>query len=106
MRPGEMRHRVTLQKPALSRSSTGQPSKNWETVTLLWAKIEDLSGREYFIAQQAPTAQVTTRVTIRWRVGVKPEMRILYEDRIFDIKAVLEPEGRRRWLQIMCQEVF
>lgn len=106
VRAGDLRHRVTLQKPVYSQDEFGQPENNWEDIVTVWAKIEDISGREYFIAQQAPTAQVSTRIIVRWRSGVRPEMRIVHKDRIFDIKAAFDPESRKRWLHVMCQEVF
>lgn len=103
--PGELRHRITIQKPVSTQDEFGQPTDSWDNVITLWAKVEDLSGREYFIAQQVPASQVNARITIRWRVGIKSEMRIVHGDRILNIKAVLDPDGRRKWLHLMCQEV-
>lgn len=105
MRAGELRHRVTIQQKTITQDTYGAEVETWAAVTTVWAKIEDLSGREYFAAQQVPTAQVSTRVTIRWRADVKPEMRALANGRVLDIKAALDPDGRKRELQLMCLEV-
>lgn len=105
MKAGELRHRVTIQQRVTGQDEYGQPLNTWQDMATVWAKIEDLTGREYFSAQQIPTAQVSTRATIRWRADVKPEMRLVHGSRVLDIKAVLDPDGRRRQLQLMCQEV-
>mgnify|MGYP005862916515 CR=1 FL=1 len=105
MRSGELRHRVVLQQLVAGEDDYGQPTDTWQNMATVWAKIEDLAGREYFRAQQVPTAQISTRITIRYRSDVKPEMRIVWGDRTFNIAAVLDPDGRNRELQIMCLEV-
>ncbi len=105
MRAGELRHRVTIQRLVTGQDDYGQPLDAWQDVATVWAKVEDLTGREYFQAQQVPTVQVSSRVTIRWRSDVKPEMRVLASNRLLDIKAALDPDGKRRELQLMCLEV-
>jgi SPP1 family predicted phage head-tail adaptor len=105
MRIGELRQRVTIQQLISGQDEYGQPVNAWDSIATVWAKVEDLAGREYFQAQQVPTSQVNTRITIRWRLDVKPEMRIVSGDRIFDIVAVLNPTGKKIELQLMCREV-
>ncbi|MBC7193869.1 phage head closure protein [Marinobacter sp.] len=105
MRAGELRHRILIQRLASGQDEYGQPLNAWQDVATVWAKIEDLSGREYFQAQQVPTAQVSTRITIRWRPDIEPTMRVVHGARVLDIKAVLDPDGRRREIQLMCLEV-
>lgn len=105
MRAGDLRHKVTIQRLMTGEDEYGQPLNAWQDVVTVWANVEDLTGREYLAAQQVPTTQVSTRVTIRWRSDVKPEMRVVHGSRLLDIKAVLDSDGRRRELQLMCQEV-
>lgn len=100
-----MRKRVTIQRPVSSQDVYGQMVNAWNDIATVWAKVEDLSGREYFQAQEVPTSQVTTRITMRWRNDVEPEMRIVAGDRIFDIESALDASGRKAELQLMCKEV-
>lgn len=100
------RHKIIIQQLVTGYDEYNQPIDEWQDVSTFWAKIEDLTGREYFAAQQVPTSQVSTRVRIRWRPDIKPEMRVVHGDRVLDIKAVLDRDGRRRELQLMCQEVI
>jgi SPP1 family predicted phage head-tail adaptor len=104
VRAGELRHRVTIQGRTITRNSYGEEKVDWMPVATVWAEVTDLSGREYFAAQQVQ-AEVTTRIRIRYRPGVAPEMRVVAGARTFDILAVLDPDGRRRELHLMCRGV-
>lgn len=105
MRIGELRHRVAIQKTTTVQDEFGQPIETWQDVCTVWAKIEDLSGREYLIAKQIPANELTTRITIRWQNDIEPTMRIIAGQRIFDIQSIVDPDGRGRQLQLMCKEM-
>jgi SPP1 family predicted phage head-tail adaptor len=113
MRAGQLRHRITLQRAVDAQDDYGEPSSIWEDVVSIAAAIEPISGREFFSAQQVQ-ADVTTRITIRWRNGIEPVMRIVHataqqaamsppQSTIYDIEAILpDPTGRRQ-IVFMCR---
>lgn len=105
IRAGDLRHRVTIQQATVTRNEFGEPVETWQDLATVWAEVVDLSGREFIEARQAPASEVTTRVRIRYRAGIEPTMRVLHGARVLEIVAVLEPEGRRRELHLMCREV-
>ena len=72
-------------------------------VCTIWASVEPLKGREFFAAQKE-NAETTVRITIRYRSGISPDMRIKYGDKIYEINAIIDVEERHNELQIMCQE--
>ncbi|MGE4417572.1 MAG: phage head closure protein [Marinobacterium sp.] len=103
MNAGELRYRVTFQKRDVDPVTGGLT--DWVDHATVWAKVEDLSGRDYLQAQMLGEASlVTTRITIRWRQDIDPHMRVRAGSRLFNIKAILDPDGRRRVMQIMCAE--
>lgn len=104
MRAGELRHRVTIQKNQPIRNSYGEMEDAWINFATVWASIEGISGREYFMAHQTQ-AQTDYRIKMRYIDGVKPSMRVIYGVRIFNIQSVLDPDGRRKELHLMCKEV-
>ncbi len=104
MAAGRFRHRITLQELVTGQDEAGQPVDMWQDVATVWAAVEPLRGREYFAAQQVQ-AEVTTRIRIRYRRGIRPEMRVLYDGRLFNILSVIDPEERHVELQLMCREV-
>ena len=99
----KLRHRVTLAGLTQTRDQWGGVVETWQPlVANLPAEIVPLSGRE-FIAAQATQAGVTTRITIRYRGGVAPAMRIEHDGDIYNIKAVLPDPTLRRHLTLMCE---
>ena len=105
MRIGKLRHRVILQEYISSKDSFGAEVETWSDIATVWASIEPLSGREYFAAQQI-NAEVSAKITIRYRASVKPTMRVLFEGRIFEILSVINTEEKKRELILMCREVL
>lgn len=100
---GKLRHRITLQTPTLTQDSLGVVSETWSDTATVYAQIEAISGREFFDAARV-NAEVTHRIRIRHRPGIVPAMRVLKDTRIFDIQSVLDVDGRRWELTLMCVE--
>ena len=69
---------------------------------LLPAEIYPMSGRE-FVAAQSIQAGVNTKITIRWMDGIKPSMRVLHGDQVYNIRAVLPDPTLRRHITLMCE---
>lgn len=105
MNPGILRHRITIQELREGQDEAGQPVQEWQDVATVWGAVEPLRGREYFAAAQVQ-AEVTTRIRIRYSKGIKPDMRVLYDGRLYNINAVIDPEERHMELQLMCREVM
>lgn len=103
MRAGKLRHLVTLQSPSTARGSAGGTVDAWSDVATVHASIEPLQGREFIAAQQGQ-ARVSHRVTIRYRAGVVPSMRVSFGARLFRIEAVLNTGERNIEQQLMCLE--
>jgi len=103
MNVGRLRHQVTIIQAVSAPDGAGGLTKTWETLATVWAAVEPLRGREYFAAQQV-TAEITHKVTLRYLTGVRPEMRVQFGDREFDIMAVINPQERNIYLELMCVE--
>lgn len=106
MRAGELRHLVDIQDNKPIQSSSGAPKENWEDfATNIWASVEDLAGREFLAAQQM-NAEVTTRVKIRYMVGIKSSMRVVFGTRKLKlVSPPQDPDGRKKELLLMCKEM-
>lgn len=101
--PGELNRRVTLQTRTSVQDTYGQAQDTWADWATCWAKIEPLSGNE-MISAQAINAELTHKVTIRYRPGVLASMRLLYGGRIFNVGSVIEPQMARVSLELTCGE--
>lgn len=98
----ELRHLVTIQQLVETQNAYGEIIAVPQTFATAWGSVEDLAGREFFAAQQI-NAEVTTRIRIRYLAGILPQMQAIANGRTYDILAVLDPDGRRRELQLMCK---
>lgn len=104
MQAGRLRHRVTLQTPGTpTKNSVGEDLPAWDTVATLWAAIEAVGGRE-FVASGGIRTEGTHLITIRYRTGVTPAMRIVWGSRTFAVEAARDPDGRRWTLELQCSE--
>lgn len=88
---GRLRHRITIQEPQHAQDPvTGEMIATWSDVwTNVPASIEPLSVRE-FMQSQAEQAQVSARITIRYRSGLNAAMRILHKSRVYNPAGFLE----------------
>ena len=100
---GELRHRLMLQQAARTGDTGGGAEETWTTVAILWGRITPISGLELG-AQHRVTGKVSHEVTVRHIPGVVPAMRFREGDRTYHITAVLEIEGKRRFLKCLCEE--
>lgn len=105
MQIGKLRHRVTIQKQINSQTDYGAVVTKWRNIATVWAEVKPLSGREYFSAQQVQS-EVTTQIWIRYQKGIEPTMRVVHNDKHYEILAVLNHNGLGISLQLMCKELF
>jgi SPP1 family predicted phage head-tail adaptor len=100
---GSLRHRVTIERPQPSPQDGGGATIEWTPVGEVFARIDTISGREVEVAD-GRAGRVTHKVLIRYRNDILPEMRIVTEMRRLDVRSVIDVDGRRRWLQCLCEE--
>ena len=101
---GELRQIVAVQSRAATKDAAGQRVVSpWSTVCAPWARIRPLGGRE-LEAAKARANEVTHEVLIRYRTGLKSDMRVLNGASIYTIHALFDPDGQRIWLQLLCSE--
>jgi SPP1 family predicted phage head-tail adaptor len=108
MRAGDLRRRVTFQSRSMAADTYGAQSPVWTDVASVWAEVSPLSGRE-LMAAQSINVEISHMVTIRFQqqfAGPKAvaAMRIVYGDRIFNIHSSIDPDERRKSIQLTCSE--
>lgn len=104
MNVGRLNKRVTIQERTTTENEYGEPIITWVNVASdIAAAVEPLQGRELFAAQQVQS-EVTIRVRIRYRAGIKAAMRVLYGVRVLDIQSVIDPREKHAELQLLCAQ--
>lgn len=104
---GMLNRKITIQEVQTVVSPEGIPEETWVDVMTLFAYREPLATRswEYFEAA-AIQAEKTVRYKIRYRKGILPNMRVVDEGRIYNIKVVMDDVyGDRTETYLMTQEL-
>lgn len=101
---GQLRHRVKIMdltnaQGPLGGTSTDNTAEFCET----WASVYTLIGSEKFAAAQQ-NSLVTHKITIRYRDGIRARQAVLFDGRYYDIESVLDPDGRKKMLELNCIE--
>ena len=104
MQSGKLRQRVELQEPSGTQSGSGYRKDDYGAYATVWAAVEPLSGREFLEGRMA-TAEVNTRIRIRYNERVKPEHRVRWGEKLYHVEAVINPETRDREMALMCKRI-
>ena len=104
MRPGTLRHRVSIQYPVQTSDGMGGYTEEWATAAQRQAAIWPVSSRERLDALKLES-EVTHRIRVRYLSGVTSKHRILFGSRAFNIiGAPINHEERNIHLDILATE--
>jgi SPP1 family predicted phage head-tail adaptor len=99
MNPGKLRDRVIFQRRSESRDSRGQPVIEWQEVATVWASARVDLGDE-----QRDALRVDSRlggsVILRYHADITPDLRLLWQGQQWEIKAVADLDGRKKYLRV------
>ena len=101
---GARRRRFVLELPVESRDGFGGVIRTYAAGPQLWGAIEMIRGDEHVRAGRAEEA-VTHRVRLRYREGVTAAHRLASGPRRFQIRMAADPDGQRRELVCLVEEV-
>jgi SPP1 family predicted phage head-tail adaptor len=100
---GRLRSKVDLQTSTDTRDAGGGLSCVFETTASIFADIRPQSGDETY-RQGKVQEKLTHKIFIRYRTGVKATQRILFENRVFNIRSIINVDERDRFLELKCVE--
>ena len=90
---GQMRERVTIQKPVERQNPFGEATLEWEDEGTVYASVMGVRAADYFAAQQAGVL-VTHRIRIRFFPGLTHQHRLVWRGRVMEVSSILERETR------------
>lgn len=105
MNPGELRHRIKLQKLETVVNENGFEEEIWIDHKRVWASIKNLHGREYFQAA-AVQKENTVKFIIRYTPGLDTSMKILFNNTHYDITSVDNIRYENKFIEIKGVEVY
>jgi SPP1 family predicted phage head-tail adaptor len=104
---GLMTDRVTLQEPMRFLNDFHEEEEKWEDRGTVWAAVDDLSGREFYQAQQV-RPDVTVRVRLRYSAATAAldtrwRLKVATDGRILNIASLIRPGVQKVYLELLCQ---
>ncbi len=103
-----LRHRLTLQQEVQTADGAGGYIRSWQNITDLWAEISQVSGRSIYGSEKLQYGKIqsgiTHKITIRYRSGISTAMRLLFENRAFNIRAVTNIRENDEILELLVEE--
>ena len=104
MRTEELKHKITLQKLITFTNENGFEEEVWQDYLTVWSAVSNLIGREYFAAA-AVQSEKTVKFTIRYLQGITDYMRILFEDKQYNITFIDNIKYKNKYIEIKALEV-
>ena len=101
---GARSRRFVLELPLERPDGFGGVLRSYASGPQVWGAMEMLSGHERIRADR-PEQALTHRITLRYREGVTGAMRLTLGLRRFAIRATSDPDGSRRDLVCLVEEV-
>ena len=95
---GDLRHRVQIETAVRSSDGGGGATVAWTLVADVWAAIWPRTSDEALQLDRV-AGKATHDIWIRFRSDVKPDMRVKFGTRVFDIRGVIDADDRARWLR-------
>lgn len=100
----QRRLRVVLEEPVATPDDIGGAAIVFVPRVTLWARLEPASMSDRAEAERAE-GFVTHRLTLRWRGDITGAMRFAAGGRRFAVRGQADPDGRRRNLIVIVEEV-
>jgi SPP1 family predicted phage head-tail adaptor len=101
---GARSRRFVLEVPRESPDGFGGVVRSFAPGPQLWGALEMLSGGERRRADR-PEQALTHRITLRYRPGITAAMRLTSGLRRFAIRAAADPDGSRREVVCLVEEI-
>ena len=68
-----------------------------------WASIEPARGKVFYEMDRKADTEYS-KITIRWRPGVTHDMKVKYQNHLYDIDTIVDPYMRHEALELYCME--
>ena len=104
MKIGNLNRRVEVLAFFKTKDEYGGEDGEWVVVDCLWARIEPISGTEYFQAQTV-NAETVAKITIRYNPKINVMHRIRYQETLYEIIGVSDEKTAHRTTILNCKEM-
>ncbi len=100
---GDLNKRITLQYSTRIGDGMGGFTLSWVDAATVWAALWPISAKEQ-VQSQGVTMTITGRIRIRYRSVLRPDWRIKYGNKFYNIVSIINPNMKNEYLDIMVKE--
>ena len=104
MKIGGLNRRIEILEYIAEKDEYGGKDGEWRVVNNLWAKIEPVSGTEYFQAQTV-NAETVAKITIRYNPKINVMHRVRYQNTLYEIIGVSDERTEHKATILNCKEM-
>lgn len=101
---GELKHRINFQILVTTINENGFEVSEWQDYKTVWAKVLNLSGKEYFEAATI-NKEKTVKFIVRFVKGIDESMIINFENRRYNITDINNIRYENKYCEIKAMEV-
>lgn len=101
----KLNQRITIEEAIETPDDKGGFITAWSPKMIVWAEISPISAHQNFETHKIEDV-VSHIIIMRFIEGVDTKMRIKYNDRIFNIKGIINVREKNRILKIKTEEVL
>lgn len=105
MEAGTLNKRVILQYATKVSDGMGGFTSSWVNAAIIWCAIWPTSARET-IQSMKETMTISHRIRIRYRSVLRPDWRVKFGNRFFNIVSIVNPSEKNELLDLMCREAI
>lgn len=103
MRAGELRDRVSIQRPNEVLNAAEEVETTWSEVAKVWAAVEPATGDESWIqALDQRVAHRMVRVRMRYWIGMDEQCRIVAGEQVLEVVSMPQMAKRKREMVLLC----
>ena len=97
-----LRHKVALEQKISTPDGMGGTATTWQQIATLWAEIIPLRASETSTHSQV-TATASKKFRMRYNTLVQPDMRLVHDGVIFNIRSITNVEEKKHTLEITAE---
>ncbi|MBB3809574.1 head-tail adaptor protein [Pseudochelatococcus contaminans] len=104
---GLRRLRFALERPVEEADGAGGVVRRFALCAFVWGTLTAIAASSSAARDvgDRPDLAARYRVAMRWCRGIDGRSRLRLGERVFEVLSVVDPDGRRRELVIVVQEV-
>jgi len=101
-----MREVIHLQAQTTSQDETGQPRLVWGDLGTRRAEKTATPGSEVWASgERAGRVPTVFRIRYPRELDLSPKLRVVHQERVFDVVSCIDPDGRRVDMLLTCDEL-